>query len=236
MDNLPPELRDRRDSIFDRVTTTGRTRRRRRTAAAFAVVAVVLAIPITAVAMNASHESPGVRVSSVPSTSVTPTVADPTGTTETTTTVKAGCHNSYDPACGPLRYAPPLTNEPARLEITSVTPAVPKVGEMVTFTLRARDPDSLFSASTVWCNGGGRAGSTFGDGEGGGQVCIADCVGAGSGTWDPPAPQPSDLTFHSDHVYKRAGTFAVKITAEAGVCSARPSEATASTTVTVVAG
>jgi hypothetical protein len=233
MDNLPPELHDRRDSIFDRVTTTGRTRRRRRTAAAFAVVAVVLAIPITAVAMNASHESPGVRVSSVPSTSVTPTVPDTTGTTDTT--VRAGCHDSQDPACGPIRYDPPITNEPARIEITSVTPAVPKVGETVTFTLRARDPDSLFSASSVWCNGGGRAGASFGD-DSPETVCIADCVGPGFGTWDPPAPQPSDLTFHSDHVYNRAGTFAVKITAEAGVCSARPSEATVSTTVTVVAG
>jgi hypothetical protein len=231
MDNLPPELRDRRDSIFDRVTGAGRTRRRRRSAAMFAVVAVVLAIPITAVALNASDSGPRVRVSSTPSTqdSTTSTSATPS-TTETT--AKGGCHNSYDPACGPLRYDPPITNEPARLEITSVTPAVPKVGENVTFTLRAQDPDSLFSASTVWCNGGG---SSFGDGEGG-QTCIADCVSQGSGTWEPPAPQPSELTFHSDHAYTRAGTFAVKITAEAGICSARPSEATVSTTVTVVAG
>jgi hypothetical protein len=231
MDDLPPELRARRDTIYERVTTAGRTRRRRRSAVMFAVVAVVLAIPITAVALNASHDNPRVSVSSAPSTRAPASSSETTSIPYSTTTVNAACHNSVDPACGPIRYNPPITNEPARLVITSVVPALPKVGQNVTFTLRATDPDSKFSDSSIWCNGGG---VSFGDGSAG-MVCIADCTGPGFGTWDPPEPKPSDLTFHSDHTYLRAGTFDVKITVEADVCGVRPSPASASTTVTVVA-
>ena len=255
MDEIPPELRARRQSLYDTITRTGRARRRRRFATAVVVVSIVIAIPVAAVAMT-SHGGgsnvlsilPATTSTSVPDSTTVTTIETPSTTvdtptssapsvpssepppTEPTTTPVTGltCHNSENPACGPVDYEPPITNAAAHLTIVSVSPAAPKVGENVTITLRATDPDSRIDQSSVWCNEGGY---TFGDGES--TRCIADCATARFGPWDPPAPHPSDLVIRMNHKYATVGSYEAKFTASGDVCGPRPSSASASVVITV---
>ena len=146
----------------------------------------------------------------------------------TVTTVPAqGCRNSSDPACGPFRYDPPLTDAPAKLEIVKVEPATPKAGDTVTFTLHATDPDS-FIASGGFCGG-----ASYGDGEA--SKCGPSCAGTGPqfGPWDPPPARPGDSTFTVSHAYAKAGSYTANFSITADQCGPRSSDASASISVQV---
>ncbi len=251
MDEIPPDVQARRDGIYEKVTRAGRTRRRRRAFALVTVVAAVVAIPVAAVAVNSSKGS-GPRVVASATTTSSTTVPTPTtpstsaavttssaplpttvetpltGPVSSTSTTALACHNSENPACGPLHYVPAITNEPAHLTVVSVSPTVPKAGEKVTVTLRSTDPDSRIDRAGIWCNDGGY---TFGDGESTG--CAASCVSLGFGTWDPPAPHPGNLVISIDHAYAKAGTYEAKFTASGDVCGPRPSSASVSVVIGV---
>jgi hypothetical protein len=138
-----------------------------------------------------------------------------------------GCRNSSNPACGPFRYDPPLTNAPAKLEILNVDPATPRPGDTVTFTLHATDPDSFIPS------GGFCGGEAFGDGASSG--CGPSCAGAGPqfGPWDPPAARPGDATFAVSHTYTQAGSYTADFSVTADQCGPRPSDASASIPVQV---
>jgi hypothetical protein len=166
-----------------------------------------------------------------PSTVDTQPVVVPSTEPTTSTSLLVCRNNKADEACGPFHYDPPITNEPAALVVVKVEPAHPKVGEEVTFTLRATDADSEFYPFGMWCNGGSQE---FGDGNQGAS-CIADCVFPGYGPWDPPAVHPSDITVKITHTYAEAGTYRAQFTGEADVCGSRTSDATASVRVTVTA-
>jgi hypothetical protein len=120
----------------------------------------------------------------------------------------------------------PLTNEPMTVEVVKVEPTTPHVGDTVTFTVRATDPDSFISPGPGFC---GR--SAFGDGPAG--DCGPSCAIRPPGT--PTPPRPSDQTFELTHVYELAGDYEVSITVRADQCGPRPSEATASIIVHVSA-
>jgi hypothetical protein len=161
--------------------------------------------------------------------STTPATTPPATFSPGTTTTSLVCHNSHDPACGPLVYDPPFTNAPATVTIAK-DPAAPVVGETVTFTMHITDPDSGKYAAIPGCSPSGR----FGDGTGpNSPVCIADCVGPGYGLWDPPKTEPADLKYTFRHAYTKAGNYTAVFSLQLAQCEAWSSLARGSTVVRV---
>lgn len=245
-DELPPELRSRRHAIFAQVKRRGRARRYRRLGTVSFAVALVLSVPLVAVALTSNGGGHSERISTfgpsttedvgttaeapTTSTSVEPTTTAPTTTAPTstqaaeTTTTMLVCRNSSNPACGPLSYDPPITNMAASLAATT-EPAAPIAGHTVTFTLHVTDPDSLIS-SGLFC---GQA--SFGEGDSTGCAVACAPLAPEYGKWDPPAPTPGDATFTLTHTYPSAGTFTARFSLIVGECSPRPSPVSASITV-----
>jgi hypothetical protein len=143
-------------------------------------------------------------------------------------TVPAGCHNSFDPACGPFRWDPPPgPNQPLTVSM-STSPTAPKVGDVVTFDVTVDDPDGaeLLDRSERTIN----YGDTDPSGEIGGHV---DCVG-GSGPWTTPAPVPLHEHLVFQHAYTSTGTYTVTARYHSfGNCAYPTSAGMATTTVVV---
>jgi hypothetical protein len=240
MSDLPPELEPHRDELLVSVKSRGRAMRRRRIAAVSGALALVLLVPVVTFAMVRADNGPSrveangtaPETEATTTTSVAPVPTSPPSTVTTTvpiappptepltpTTTALVCHNSTNPACGPMYYDPPLTNAPATVTVTT-SPAVPHVGDKVVFTLHVTDPDS-FIPSGPPCMG-----YSFGEGVDG--DCGASCSSGGEqyGAWDPPPPRPGDATFTMEHVYPKAGVYEAKFTVRPGECSARPSPVT----------
>ncbi len=257
MEELPPELRNRRDAIYERVVRRGRFLRRHARARGATTIAVVVALlgGSLAVAVGQTHHDRrvvtlGTTTTSEParpepSASTRPTVpptthAPPTtATTPTTnprvtgragpTTTSLTCHNSHDPACGPLRFVPRFVNAPATVNITS-TPAKPLVGQTVTFRVHIADPDSGKYAASPGCYPSGQ----FGDGAGPDlPVCVASCAVSGYGPWDPPKTEPADLTYTFRHEYAKAGNYTAEFSLLLAQCEPWSSPARGSTVVKV---
>lgn len=255
MDDLPPELHTRRQEIHDKVVRRAQTLRHRRAAAMIAAIAIVVAIPTAAIALNSGGNSGRARVAvsgdpptepgTTSSTDATTTTIEATTTTASappsstattavtqpaeTSATSLVCHNSMNPACGRLRYEPPITDQPATLTV-KVSPGAPTVGATVTFTFHATDPDSRIGASDIWCNNGGYS---FGDGTDG-IMCETSCYPVpGYGPWDPPMAQPSDVAVTLAHTYEKAGAFRAKFGMTAEPCGPRPSMTSTAVTVTV---
>ncbi|HZQ28671.1 MAG TPA: hypothetical protein VFA94_13325, partial [Acidimicrobiales bacterium] len=124
----------------------------------------------------------------------------------TTTTTALMCRNSYDPKCGQFHWDPaPAPAAPASLTVT-FSPANPKAGDTVTFTVHHHDPDT----NVVACGT-----EDYGDQSVG---CAADYPACQTryGPWDPPAKKPDDGTNTISHTYKAAGTYTVRIEYPAG--------------------
>ncbi len=157
------------------------------------------------------------------STTRTPST-EPVAPGSTTTTL--ACRNSHDPACGPLVWDPPPgPNQPLTVKVT-VTPEVPKAGEIVTFHVVVDDPDGGILQ-------GYQDTVDYGDGSpflgAGGHL---DCF-PGYGPWDSAArPVHEELVFK--HVYEHAGTYPAtfKFTTY-GNCAYGPSHGKATPTITV---
>jgi hypothetical protein len=251
MSDLPPELIPRRDAIHDRVIKQGRARRLQRRLAVVVAIVVIVALPVTAVALNGRDDGTRQVRAIAPRDDVTTTTAEPsttalattTPTTPTTpprsestttptipdpTTTTVLCRNSRDPACGAFFFDPPLTNEPATVAVTVKT-ASAKPGTRVVFEIHATDPDSFVGpGGDTFCGD-----ASFGDGNR--ESCGPGCLGPGEryGPWDPPPLRPSDATFTLGHIYAKAGTYKVDITITADECGPRSSEASATATVHV---
>jgi hypothetical protein len=134
--------------------------------------------------------------------SATPTTGRPRPAATTTTTTIA-CRNSTDPRCGSFRWDPdPGPNAPLTIEITK-SPAEPKVGQVVTFTVHSSDPDAGPIYSTHSCE----AGESFGDEDSPPTRCPGSCVPPGYGPWTPPPRQPGSLDETFTHTYTEAGGY-----------------------------
>jgi hypothetical protein len=124
-----------------------------------------------------------------------------TSSSSTSTTVVRPfnpCHNSTDPACGDFRWDPdPGPNAPMTADVR-ITPAHPAVGQKVTFTIRAHDPDA---------SRGGLGGWGFGDGP---NVAVTGLYPGGCdrhGPWTPPARTASTWEEALTNTYRHAGAF-----------------------------
>jgi hypothetical protein len=116
------------------------------------------------------------------------------------------CRNSAKPECGPFRWDPaPADNQPLTATV-SFTPQNPRVGETVTFTVHAEDPDA-----SIPC-----VGLTFPLPEGiAGEFCSRPTLGCGGdephGPWDTPAAMPSSVDRVFTHVFSSSGAATVSV-------------------------
>lgn len=116
------------------------------------------------------------------------------------------CRNSHDPACGPFSYDGALApDRPMTVDVT-VDPALPRVGQQVTFHVVLHDPDGVSFGGTIFTYGGAAIGSQ------------REIRCEKYGRWDPPSPDPSRATESQDviHTYAEPGTYTARFTFEAG--------------------
>jgi hypothetical protein len=114
---------------------------------------------------------------------------------------KPACRNSTDPACGAFGWDPaPAPEQPAQITVTW-TPAAPKKGEPVVFTVSVTDPD----AAVTDCWGFAIAGAA--------AACqMPQGFPARYGPWTPPAAVPGAKTFTFQHTFGAAGTYEGTVT------------------------
>ena len=173
-------------------------------------------------------DMPSTTVSSdnVASPTMTTRVAAPTTRLLPPTTRPASAdrcrNNNGDSSCGQFHWATdPGPNAPLAFDITA-SPAQPKVGQTVTFTVHVVDPD----ASPIT-----NCGSSYDDQPTFAAVGCAhtmECA-ANYGAWDVPAKQRGEATFTYTHAFSSAGEHTAEFHAEsmqgsksAGQCAAQP--------------
>ncbi len=152
------------------------------------------------------------------------------------------CRNSMDPACGPFYYDWTVPDRVAVISITA-TPAEPRVGEEVTFTVTMDDPDG--SATYRWCHGfhfdvHGADPVDPEDVDTGETSPLGFCALSRQdpdftpyGPWDPPPPfhRVETLT----NIYEGTGERTFRYTGDqVGPCEPECPEAVAELTITVV--
>ena len=117
----------------------------------------------------------------------------------------AGCHNSYNPSCGPLSWTrSPGQNGSMRISVSGFTEEA-RVGETVTYVVTLTDSDAMpFAVYPSWGDG---TGST-----------PPDCNHQPYGPWDPPARHGGTKSFTFKHAYGKTGHFRVVFTGRSGAC------------------
>src|SRR5262245_38037189 len=106
-----------------------------------AVVAVVTVTAIVVAVSGGAEPREGVATEGPVPSSTSTTVEEVTSTTEGgTTTTELVCRNSTDERCGDFYYDWPEADRPTVITI-ELSPAAPRIGELVTFTVTIDDPD-----------------------------------------------------------------------------------------------
>ena len=260
MNDFPPELESRRSELFERVTKRGRMLRTRRFVVLVGALAIVVAVPVGAVALTAG----GGRTPHHVTVSAPPTSADDSDSSTTSTTSTTVGYETT--TTGPLALtsttigAPTPVTQPIYAPTTTTTALVCHNSTNPACGPFHYDPPLTNGPAVAVFDGVSPAHPTVGEsvaftlhvvdgdshitaespicgsvnyGDGMEQTAICDCAGPGPqyGPWDPPAPTPSDIRIPLAHTYKKAGDFTLTVSLTAGQCSERPSPATASYTV-----
>lgn len=162
-----------------------------------------------------------------------PPVTSPPSTEAPTpdTTTPPACHNSHDPACGPLQYEPPPVNHPMAVDVT-FSPQRPRPGEKVTFTVRVRDDGPADPGDCVNQQSYGEPGEAV-------SFCTASCAPEAIkyGPWDPPPPENTSFQESFRHSYAEAGTYTARFAYNVGSdCSFSPYRSTGEASITVPVG
>lgn len=165
--------------------------------------------------------TPTTRTAGDPNQTVSTVVPPPGPTTSTTRAPGTDpCRNNNgNPDCGEFRWASnPGANAPLEFTVTH-SPAQPKAGQQVTFTVRVVDPD----ATPI-----NDCGSDFDGNQGGGCAHTMECA-LNYGAWDVPARQRGEATFTYTHTYTSPGSKTATFYAESmqgaktnGSCAAPP--------------
>ena len=153
-----------------------------------------------------------------PPSSTTTTAAAATTTTTATTAAprptssaptappRPVCLDSTDPACGAFGWAStPAPNDPLALTLTR-KPNRAVVGEPVTFTIVASDPDAPVRSTQI---------IRFGDGEEIGTTKVDRCADR-YGPWTLPPETAGSTENVVRHVYAKAGTYTIEVVVESG--------------------
>jgi len=234
-DDLDAPWRDRRDALYDRVVQRGRWLQWRRRALVAGMLAVVFIVPMTAiVASQQSHQvqvfgftlgheaAPSTTTTAAPPTTVHRVVPPARGATTTTipgetSTTIAGCHDSYDPKCGPFSWITPPPTDPL-LAFDAFTPAAPVNGDVVTLNVRTITGDEI---SVDW-------------GDGSVPYPKAPSCPNPTGPWTPPTITLTAPTSPPTHTYAAPGAYTVHIEATVcGVDTHLPGSTTADVLITV---
>ncbi len=154
------------------------------------------------------------------------TAATSSPTISPTTTTARPCRDSMLPSCGPFRWdPPPAPADPLTISVT-YSPAQPKVGQTVVFSIVLSDPDT----TPVDCGS-----VTLGDGLAGSCVASAPICPPRYGPWTPPAKVAHRLQLRDlSTSYRAAGTYTARFDYPAGTGCYDPYSTTATKTVTVV--
>ena len=114
------------------------------------------------------------------------------------------CVNSFDPACGPLRWQPaPGRNEPVGTSVTrSALTAV--TGRGIAFAVRATDPDARIACHWI----------LFGDESS--ALIPAITMRHQYGRWVTPPKRAGSFTTTYTHAYKTPGVYHVQFGARSG--------------------
>ena len=118
------------------------------------------------------------------------------------TTVQCG-RNGTDDRCGGLVWDPP-PGPNTGLTITVDGPTTATVGQAVTFTVRATDPDHLVTGHCTRAD--------FGDGSVKEEPCNPPPCANARGTWDTPPKQSGSGEITYQHTFDREGTFTMRFT------------------------
>lgn len=179
------------------------------TRAISAAIGTALVATVSVYALKSAPNGPVVAATPSPnkpsptaSTTVEPT---PTASESSMPSPSLHCRNSTNSKCGPFRWDPEPRNEPIRLTI-EVSPKSPRVGEEVTFSVVAEDPDAQFQES------GGYAfnpdfPATQPQPSGPVALPITICSTIAYGPWDLPPKTPDRMTREFRHRYEEAGTY-----------------------------
>jgi hypothetical protein len=200
-----------RDQLLDRVyRRADHLWWRRRGLAVGAALLVVVIATLPFALRDSDTGRIHVATEPVPEVTTTTTTEPEVTTTELTagpTTTALVCRNSTNPACGPFRWDPePAANQPLTADVT-YTPTNPKVGDEVTFTVQAVDPDA--SPVSDHCDfAGSEPAVQFGE-KGYVAGCpLALCTPSDQyGAWTPPKPVRTEKSFVYRHTYMAGGNF-----------------------------
>jgi plastocyanin len=111
--------------------------------------------------------------------------------------------NSFDSKCGAFYWDPaPGANAPLTVSVTP-TSASAAVGEPVSFTATATDPDASVACDDVY----------YGDGV---DIGSAARLRRQFGRWVPPAKQQGQETKTYSHTFDKAGTYTVIVNFHSG--------------------
>lgn len=138
------------------------------------------------------------------------------------------CVRSTDPACGPFRWDPAPTNQPATLTVALPDGPI-RAGTPVPLTIEMSDPDGTVTLDcyTVSLDRPGLSTGTC-------NAVAFECPER-YGSWPPPQPSPDSATATSEVQFDETGTYTITVNASPadGCDNVDPYRSGARTTVTV---
>ena len=149
-------------------------------------------------ALPTVEPSPTASASASPSASETPS-ASPTASPKPTPTPIPKCVDTTDASCGSFYFYPGVDkDEPVTVDVT-YEPKNPVVGQKVTFTLHATDPDSRLL----------KLGSYRFTGRGPGAEAdrFPGFCPIAYGKWDPPKAEDGEVTQKISYTYENHGDY-----------------------------
>jgi hypothetical protein len=170
-----------------------------------ALVAAVALVTLSTVAVTLAKSPPNDRNTAVVAASPPETTqgeaAPPNSDAPPRPQDPSNCRNSYDPACGEFYWqAEPGPNQPLAVDV-DVAPQRAKVGEPVTFTVVARDPDLRIDRECVVVK--------YGDMTGEVASCEVFTCLKRHGPWTPPQREPDRVERIYTHTFTESGTYNV---------------------------
>jgi hypothetical protein len=160
-------------------------------------------------AVTGTPSSTSTSVSQRTTTTAPPTPADTPAPVATVGPSPAGrdaeesvaapvCVSSFDPACGPLHWEPPVGDQPARVDSVLFEPLHPVAGQTVKITITVSDPDADRADLVGWCDGQGCVEASLA-----GPRCGP--AGPPTGAWTAPPSPGGVVTLVHSFVFPTAG-------------------------------
>ena len=177
----------------------------------------------TPVVVTPPDPDPEPEPPSQPRTTTRTTPQEPTTSTGGSGgSTSAACRNSTNRSCGDFYWSPdPKQDKQVTIE-GFISPSSPTVGETVTFTATATDPDAQPNCCAIIIDG-----QRFGED-------ISRSCPTRYGAWDTPARDGGSETYSMEFVFDEAGTHTVKFVTTSGDTCKHPYGGKATMTIEFV--